>query len=254
MYPTGLNATDYRLLAACFGMNHRMRRTVQILDLDHNLIEDITSQFNDGQVNIDPTATVTRSATAAMFDPTHTIGLDTDNPAAGTVAPIYMLRLKRGMYVEALGAWHDIPLFTGPITRPSRDGDMLTIEAQGKESLAQELAWRPILLKKGMNKVSAIRKLMGSGAGETRFRMPATRAKLSKDITLSRAKSPWQVAGSIARGMGRTFYYDGAGYLVCTPKSTTSVFTFATGIGGTVASTSKIGYNEGEIHNLVRVS
>lgn len=254
MYPTGLNATDYKSLVACFGLNHRMRRTVQILDLNHNLVEDISQQFNDGQVNVDADSSPTRLATAVMFDPTHSIGLDTDDPAAGTVAPIYMLRLKRGMYVEALGVWHDIPVFTGPITRPSRDGDMLTIEAQGKEYLAQDLAWHTIVVKKGTNKVDAIHKLMGDGAGETRFRMPATTAKLTKDVTLSRSKTPWQVAKSIAKGMGRTFYYDGAGTLVVTPKSTTSVFTFSTGTGGTVCTPAKIGNNERDTVNLVYVT
>lgn len=254
MYPHGLSASEFQALVEAFGRPHRMRRAVQILDLNHNLIEDVTNEFNDGQVDIDSTATVTRSTAPQMFDPTHSIGLDTENPAAGTVAPIYMLRLKRGIFVEELDRWCDFPLFTGPITRPSRNGDMLTIEAQGKEYLAQDLAWRTMVLKKGMNKVTAIRKLMGDGVGETRFRMSATKGKLTKDITLSRTKSPWQVAKSIAHGMGRTFYYDGAGTLVVMPKSTTSVFTFTTGTGGTVVTPAKVGNNEAETKNMVYVT
>lgn len=253
MFPTGLSAADYAKFVTQLGTNHRMRRQVQILDLNHNLVEDVTSLFNDGQVNMDRTATVTRSATVHLFDPSHRIGLDTTSPGSGTVAPTYMLRLVRGIYVPTVG-WVDIPIFTGPITRPNRNSDMLTIEAQGKEYLAQDNVWVTMVLKAGMNKIHAIRTIMGQGTGETLYRFPATGSSLANDVNLSRTKTWWQVAHSIARSMGRSLYYDGAGYLVCQPKSTTPVFTFSTGTGGTVASPADIGTNEKAIYNLYYVT
>lgn len=247
---TGLSPADLQaaIKAACGP--HRMRRNVTICTLDHSVVADVTSAFVDGQVNIAASSEVSRSATVTLFDPTRSIGIDKANPAEGTVAPKYLLRLSRGLYVDALARWVDFPLGMLAFTKPGRVGDLLSIEAQGKESLAQLPVWQTLVLKKGTNKASAIRTAMSQLLGEKFFRISSTTATLTKDISIGRDATTWAVVKEIADGMGWSLFYDAEGYLVARPPSTAPVFLFRSGPGGSLASDVTVGFGS-EVYNRV---
>lgn len=250
----GLSPSDLAVTVEAMLDNHRIRRNVSICTLDHTLIEDVSEAFIEGQVNIASSAEVSRSATISLFDPTHQIGLDSANPATASVAPKYLLRLTRGLYVEALGRWVDFPVGMLPFTRPSRVGDVLTIEAQGKESLAQLPAWRTMTLKKGTNKAEAIRMAMEELCGEKFFRLETTSATLKANQTVSRDTNAWAIAKSIADSIGWQLFYDAEGYLVGRPKPVEPVFTFYASTsyrrGSLVGGAPAVGYGA-EVYNRV---
>lgn len=249
---SGLSPSDLAATIRAFSLPHRIRRSIVICTLDHAVVGDVTECFQDGQVNISAGSEVSRSASISMFDPTHQIGLDTENPAEGSISPKYLVRLHRGIHVDALGRWVDFPVGMLAITKPSRAGDVLTIEAQGKESLAQVPVWKTLVLKKGTNKVEAIRTAMSQLCGEQFFRMADTSATLSADVSIGRDTTVWAVIKDIADSMNWLLFYDADGYLACRPPSTDPVFLFHTGEvpGGTISGDVSIGYGE-DVLNLV---
>lgn len=241
----GLSAADLAAVVRCFGLPHRMRRTVRILELDHTPVEDVSVAFYDGQVNVNAGQGdgVSRSATVSLFDPTHAVGLDTANPGDGVVSPRYLMELKRGMYVDELARWVDIPAGVFWFTAPKRAGDILSIEGQGKEALARYGAIGQISFTASANKMTVIRTVLGA-IGETRFRLEPTTAKLGVAKTMTYDSNPWAFCQSIAASMGRQLFYDAEGYVVCRTVPSSAVFTFRQGNGGTIRSEPEFTYGE----------
>jgi len=249
----GINACERDELDAAFGSHHRIRRTVRILDLDHQLVEDVTDRFIDGQVNVDARATPSRSATVSLFDPSHLVGIDMASPFDGTVSPRYLLELHRGIYVDTLSRWVDIPVGVLWFTKPTRSGDILSIEAQGKEALALYPVVKQLSFSAGTNKMSVIRQIMAT-IGETRFRLDSTTERLGSTFTVDLSMNPWAACKVIADGMGRQLFYDAEGYLVCRVRPTAAQFTFRFGDGGTVRSDPQFTFSDGTVYNYVRAT
>jgi hypothetical protein len=239
------------VLVKAFARTHRIRQTVQIRDLDHNLVRDVSDRLLDGQVDVDSSnTTATRTASVTLFDPGNDIGFDQDNPARGIVSPKYLLRLKRGIYVDEWADWFDINVGTLVVTKPTRAGAVLTLEAQGKESLARKPATKQLLLPASMRKVDAITTVMHT-IGETRFRIEPSSAKLGKDFVLSTDSTPWDACKKIAKSMNRQLFYDATGFVVLRSKPTSPVFTFRYGNGGTILDDPQFSYDDGEFFNEV---
>lgn len=249
----GISSCERKSLARAFGLPHRIRRSVRILDLDHRLVSDVTDLFTDGQVNVDRHATVTRSATVSLFDPRSLVGIDTSDPNAGIVSPKYLLQLHRGIYVDELSRWVDIPVGVLWFTKPSRQGYTLSIEAQGKEAMAQYPTAKQISFTASANKMSAIRTIMAS-IGETRFRLDATNERLGKAFVVDLSMTPWQACKKIANSMSRQLFYDAQGYLVCRARPANAAYTFRMGDGGTVRSDPQFTYSDGVVYNYVRAT
>lgn len=252
----GLSATDLAAVVRCFGQPHRIRRSLQLLDLDHQPIEDVTSFFLEGQVNVNSGQGdgVSRSATISLYDPTHAVGLDVANVGEGTVSPRYLLQAYRGMFVDTLDRWVDIPAGVFWFNSPSRSGDILNIEGQGKEALARYGVVRQIAFTASANKMTVIRQILES-IGETRFRLESTTATMGKAWTLTYDTSPWAACQSIAAGMGRQLFYDAEGYVVCRTPSSSAVYTFRQGNGGTVRNADpSFGYSSDSAYNYVLAS
>lgn len=251
----GLSADDLAAVTRCFGLPHRIRRTLRILDLDHGPVSDVSAFFMDGQVNVNAGGgdDVSRSATISLFDPTRAIGLDTENYGEGVVSPRYLLAAHRGMFVDELDRWVDIPAGVFWFNAPKRSGDVLLIEGQGKEALARYGVVRQIAFSSVANKMAVIRAIMES-IGETKFRLEPTTAKLGKAWTLTYDTTPWAACQAIASGMGRQLFYDAEGFLVCRTTPTSPVFSFRQGNGGTVRSEPEFGYSSDTPYNYVRAT
>lgn len=254
----GLNSADFTAYEAVLGQSHQIRRTVHILDLDHAFIEDVSPFVVSGQVNVG-SGEVGRSATLTLFDPTHSIGFDTANPTEGTVAPKYLVRITRGIYVETIDRWVDVPLGVLWANKVTRSGDVLSIEAQGKEALGQYPYTYPASLAApgtmgaGFNKLYLIQAIMGQ-IGETRFAF--TQAESAAVTTAARVVTPedtwWGLCREIADSMGWLLFYNAEGYLECRPPTAAAVYTFARGIGGTLRDEGDIGYSTDGIINAVK--
>jgi hypothetical protein len=116
------------------------------------------------------------------------------------------------VWVEELEEWVSTGVMWGPITRFSRQGTEVTIEAHSKEGLglAPNLLWKTIKLHKGMYVTDAIKKLLREN-GETRFSLPDLNRRLHKDIIAARHTEPWRMAKRLSNSIDRQLYYDGRG-------------------------------------------
>jgi hypothetical protein len=249
----GLRRAELRDFHRALANHHGIRIRVTVLTLEHEPLGHTTDEVLDGQVNIDADAEVTRSLTLTFLDRRRAMDFDSDSPSNGALYANRMLRVAYEVRVDALGDWVNVPVFTGPITKLDRTGDEVTVECQGKELLALSQAWEPMTVKKGVNKVDAIRRILRERAGETRFDFPDLAAKLPKAVSLGRDSQPWLVAQKIADSLNRQLFYDGRG--VCRmrrfPGNTT--YTFTDGPRGDVMSPPQVVFSIDEVANTVWV-
>ena len=256
MINLGLSSADQRKFEAALSSSNPRRIidvAVTITDLEHGHISTVSDRLLDGQVNIDTTAEVSRSATLTLLDPDHTVGFDSDDPLDGQAYLDRMIRVEYGVYVDEVG-WVRVPIFHGPVVGVSRDADVLEVEAHGKEALARRASWKPRSFAKGLTRVGVIRAIMTELAGENRFILPSGwTARLAKPLSLGRQSSPWSHALILANSMRAQIFYDGAGNLRLRKRPVRHVYTFRDGPGGVITTAPKLAYEDRDLINTVHV-
>jgi hypothetical protein len=252
----GLNSADLKLFNQSLATHHSVRITVQLLSLNHAYLADLSDQLLDGQVSIDSTAEVTRSLTIELFDPDHTLKIDSTAPADGALFYDRMIRVVYSVKSEILPRWVDVPIFCGPITKMVRNVDKINVECQGKESLLipPAVSNKSHVFGKGWKRSSLVRTLMGGYGGETKFSIPDYGAATAGPVTMTSESNIWQLAKSVNGSFAtRQLFYDGRGVLVMRNTPQTSTYTFSTGPGGTVTTTPTIDYDISSVRNVVKV-
>ncbi len=229
--------------------SHRVRVQVELLDLNHNLVDDLSGLRTEGsvQISVGDNSGPTRSASLSLFDPTDL--LDLDNAATTTAGANRLFKISRGVYVGS--RWVDVPIIVGPLNRASRQGDVLALEIQDKTALMLDEG-RSFTVKKGTNIATAMRQI-ASKFGEKRVRIANSTKKTGKDRVIGKDFSPWQALNSLASALGWALFYSADGYLTARPRSSTPVFTFAAGTGGTLLGGIQIGYRQEDMVNRVIV-
>jgi len=248
--PLGLSVAHHRAFEEQLRGTAKLRVRVRMQNLDGDTLSELTDRLADGQVNIDTTGEADRQCGLTLDDPHHTLNLDSSGPSDGALYADRMIRADWGLYVDALGEWVDVPVFTGPVVTMSRNGASVELSCLGKEHLAKGQCWRPLTLKKGMNTVHAIRTILAERAGETRFAFGTTKHRLPKDVALDRMAQPWAAARALAASLGRQLYYDGAGVCRLRTPPRTSLFTFN---GELVMSDPSVTYDLSTVINTVWV-
>jgi hypothetical protein len=225
--PLRLRADELRSFHAALRETGTYQVEVSLLNLDGDEVSRVTPEVLDGQVDVDADADVTRQCSLTLYDPSHSLQLDSDSPDDGALHADRMLHVVYSVLVPALNDRVDVPVFTGPIVSFERSDDEVSIHALGKEELALNEIWRPLTLKKGMSKVEAIRTILAERTGETRFDFPEIdKPRLPHRVSLGRMVSAWKRARRIARSMNRQLYYDGRGVCRLRVRPRRPVFTF----------------------------
>lgn len=256
MIALGLSAADLALFNRSLTTHHSVKVTVQVLNLSHAYLADLSSQLLDGQVSIDADGEVTRSLTIQFRDPEHSIQLDSSAPTDGALYYDRMIRIIYSVKSELLPRWVDVPIFCGPITKMSRTSDVVNVEAQGKESLVlpPAAAYYPRTYGKGWGRASLVREIMSTYGGETKFSIPAYGDKTPGPVVLAAESSIW---GTVKKVNGssstRHLFYDGRGVLVMRSTPRTATYTFKTGPGGNVTTLPNVDYDISNVRNVVRV-
>ena len=252
MIDLGLAAADYKAFVLALADPHSVRIDVAVLTLDEDELSRITPHILGGQVDVDADGDeTTRSLTLTVDDPNHALHLDSDNPDDGA---LYADRMIRVVYSVNAGLSErvDVPVFTGSIQDLERDGDQITITAQGKDSLGSGWIWRPITIKKGARKSDAIRTILSERTGEKNFDIPDVTVRLPKALSLGRAASAWPRCRKIAQSMNRQLYYDGAGVCRLRLRPRRPVFTFkADDAAANVTSRIKVTHDFSKVKNAV---
>lgn len=249
-----------------------MRTQITILDRREKPISQLTvpaGNMESGTVTVDAQADITRSLAMTFVDPKRRLGFDAASPAKGALYADNMIRVERGVKVPGIG-WIDIPVFWGPVTNFERDSSEVTIEAQGKESLALDphFATNGYMLKKGRRIDDAIRDVMDR-MGETRYNMPDLPGRLANHRAVEADDEPWDVVkfgwssqkkvfhgkgknrrgskvdveyGGLVKHAGHFYaFYDGHGRLTVRRRSGTALFTFKE--GRDLLSVPKVGFD-----------
>ena len=211
---TGALAADSISIRINITLLNNNEKEIGSLSADNDYEKAVTKDIPgvvSGQVDMDMEAEIERQLQITLYDPQQKLSFDKTNP----FAPLYMDRhvsAEHLTWVEALDEWVNSGVMWGPITRFSRTGAEVTIEAHSKEALglAPNLLWTTIKLHKGMYVTDAIKKLLRQN-GEQRFSLPDINRKLHKDIIAARHTQPWKLAKRLAASIDRQLYYDGRG-------------------------------------------
>jgi hypothetical protein len=254
MMNLGLTSTERRAYERALRSSHVRSLDVDVLNLNGDVLSSIKPVFMGGQVTVDLDAEVTRSASLTFLDPRHALSFDTDSPDDGALYADRMIRVRYGIYVDALTQWVYAPVFVGPVTKLSRMGEVVQVEAHGKESLVRGAIWRPLTLKKGWTIADSIRTVMRERGGETMFSFPDVGTKLPNDRSLDRFAEIWKTSLSLARSLDRQLFYDGSGRLVLRSLPNAVSYEFSTGNGGDVLSPPSVSYELADVKNTVEVT
>lgn len=273
MIALDLDPNQMRELLLLLRTNHALRIGVTMLDLNHKSLGSISTRFISGSLDIDADADVTRSLKLDLLDADRGLNLDKESPNDGAVFIDRMVSVTYGVGRLDRTVWYDIPIFTGPITKVDRDGVVVSIEAQGKEAVSEDNPWRAKSWKPGGLKTALIRAILAT-TGETRFKFESSKAKVpvrvaietrkdgkDKDkkpekvrkiirFALGRDATPFNLAKSVASGMGMQLFYDARGVARLRRKPSKSVFTFN---GSNMMSIPQVGYSIENVVNAVEV-
>lgn len=257
MLPLGLRAADQALFHRLLRNPHTVQPTVQVLNLDHKPVADVSHMLVDGAVNISNDTNVSRSCAVSLYDPKGHIGFGDNDPSDGALFLNNMLRVILSYtspdLPDRLG-WIDVPVFCGPVVGLSRDAYTLSVDALGKEHFGLRAVWEPRSYG-GNYYVDLIRWIMRQ-SGETRFDIPGVR-----DIpritgfgpTLWPQSHPWWHAQQLAKGIDRQLFYDGRGVLRLRKRPRNPCWTFADGQHGTITTRPQVAYDVEKVRNLVWV-
>lgn len=152
------------------------------------------SKILSGQVDIDANASVTRSATVTFVDEKGKLRFEAHSPAHGAVFVDRFISIVYEVWLPKYQEWAKIPLFWGPISGYSRNGAEVTVEAMGKERLLQapHTVFKGYTLKKGTSIHDCIKNI-ARRQGETRFRIPRLKSKLTRPRGVHRGAVPWKL-------------------------------------------------------------
>ena len=233
-------SAGYDAYLAALTASHRIRVTVTIRDRNEQPAKTIElPQMLTGAVQVDASQAVTRSLAMTYLDPANKLTFDSANPAAGATYADNFISVVYSVETE-LG-WVDVPVFWGPVTGYSRAGAEVTVEAQGKESLALDpyLVVNGYNLHRNMLVGDAVAAVMGK-IGEQRVKLGMVTGRLHNHRAVIRGHQPWQVCvggdsdangkplpGLMSKAGGHPLlYYDGTGTLRAKRRGGSPVYTF----------------------------
>lgn len=244
MINLGLTNLQYQQYCSTLSTSHSIRVTVKVLNRDEVEVKSIPhAVVLDGGVSFDATQTISRSLTIKFLDPDHQLTFDQNNPSQVALFADNFIQIKYGVWVPAMTAWVDMNVFTGPITKFSRQGPEVTVEAMGKESLGLDphLVVADYNLAKGLLVRNAMKDVM-TRMGETKFHLDSVSGRLHSHRPVTKGESPWHiVAGGpsdsataiggrpslVRKANNRPYiYYDGSGFMTSKEKNSQNKWTF----------------------------
>ena len=254
MIPLGLSASEQVQFHKGLVDSHAIRVGVRVLDLDHNVMSVVRGRVLSGQVDVDVSGDVERTASLTILDQDGALNLDAPDARAGGAFMDRMVAITYGVWSVYLPRWVDVPVFVGPITSMSRDGAVVTLGAQGKESLLLGPCSYNYTYPKGAYKTGIITDLLARN-GEQFMDVPQWNTKTTKPVTLAPLTTVWPLVKSVARSWGEgNMTYDGRGYARLHRYNRSSIWTFHRGRGGSLTSEPKLTYNMENVRNLVVVT
>ncbi len=230
--PFGTAVIDLDAYHAALASHAEPETKVEILTAVHEPVAEVTAVTLPGaQFNFPgEDAEVSRTLQLDLYDPDHALQLDSDSPADGAVYADRFVRVTQTIASPLLAVPASVYAFTGPLVQFKRNGDVVSVEAQGKEQRARTDV-PSLVCQKGMYVVDTIEKIMVQACGESvgRLSFPSNLTeKIPNVVTVGRVEElwPWTVCLKLARSIGKQLFYNGEGVLVLREAPAAPVFTF----------------------------
>lgn len=236
MIPLGLTATEqaefHKVIKGLVADAIEVDIRVHLLDMEERFVADLSSWLLGGQVVVNADEDVTRSLQVTLLDPDGRASIDASSPGTGTHLN-RMITVSYGVWVDAIGKrgeWVRVPVFRGPLSKVTRDGEVLEIEALGKEHLLRDDAGWSHVYAKGLTRTGVIRDIL-IRSGERRYVVPSWKPKTGKSSIMPKIGTvekkpkkgkkaprnrwdrshPWSWITAIARSMRAQAWFDGSG-------------------------------------------
>jgi hypothetical protein len=222
-----LSVANRALYLAALTESHRIKVSFGVYDGNEALIGPMEGNVLAGQVDVDASADITRTLSMTVEDPTGKFSFD-------PIGPLYadkFVGVSYSVYVAALSDYVDVPVFFGPVSRYSRDGHTVQVEAVGKESLMMP----PVLMNYPATPVdgyvASFIKAAAQAFGETKFRLGSMAGvpvsggdRNMLDAAKAKAGSVWAELKKLAAAHSFQLFYDAEGYLTARrfPKNTSA--------------------------------
>lgn len=209
MLHLGLLDDERRALYQTLVQSHRIQLDIALLNQDEQEITSLTAPINkvvSGSVQLDATASITRSLDLTVLDNHRKLRFERHSPAHGSVFADNFVSVRYEVYVPdtvvtldgetiaGIGDWVSIPVFWGPLSAYARNGAEVSLEAQGKESLMLDphFATHGYTIDRNTRLDDAIRHV-AEKAGETRFALPDLDHKLNSARSVAGHSEPWLI-------------------------------------------------------------
>lgn len=202
--------------------HHRVRPEVYILNNNRQYLANATNNLVSGTVDMDATASVSRSGKVSFLDPRNSLALDYSDSS------LYNRFIQIIYCVAPLASelWYKVPIFTGPIASVMKDGVITNVEFKGSEVLAQNGLLNPYTYPAGLGRSSVITHAMAEFAGEISWTdQMAGQMPLGDPWSIDRGDNIWERLKELADGMAAKLYYDGNGSIRISPKTTAPIMT-----------------------------
>lgn len=250
-----LKPSNHRAYISALRSTHWIRVRVFVHGSFENRNGPIEGDVVSGQVDVDSSQDITRTATVTLADGRGRFGW---SPNSRVFADDF-LAIEYGVWIGT--EWVDVPIFFGPVSRFAREGGQITIDAVGKESLL--MPPRPYTFPKDPINIAG-RKLkdyvrhQAASMGETKFRLGAMgNARISKNEASDAAKDKeqglWGYLKKLAQSNGFDLFYDAEGELTAQPVRGRKGFHFGDGENGVILSEPNVNYDLNELRNVVVV-
>lgn len=213
-------------------------------------------KVQDGSLTLDRTQRIKRSGSVTLYDPSHELDVDTDDPFDGVLTEDrharLMLRIKSPL-LPAEGI--DLPLHTGVVSNPQRKGAALSVELRGKECLWPTASWVAREWAGNTLKSDLIREILINIIGEPTVVIPRQDDRLpKKGLTLARGEDLGKLLGDLTAGMGMEIIYRADGVPVLREPPDDPAFVVEDGEGGTLVEAPSVSTKTSDVFNAVRVS
>src|SRR3954470_18547944 len=223
--------TEYESYLNTLVNSHRIRTLIKLYDSDENFLGVLDKQLSSGQVDVDTTADVERSASLVFADVPPKFLFQQGQQSETAIFSDNMIGIEYIVEVPSINKDVVIPVFFGPVSRFQRDGQEITIEAQSKEALLQPpVVWGRYLKNAGLDFINddikyahkLLRAILRS-TGEKDSNMYFSNfdnVKLPKGFKLPKApENLWDVCQKIVQAANSVYkhdaiyrlYYDGRG-------------------------------------------
>lgn len=247
----GLRDSELEELKLLLKTPHWIKVTIQILDMNHTVLSDVSHMMLSGQVNFDTSSdNVYRTLELELSDPESELGINPDSPENGALFMNRMIKVVYSVAPPAPTKWYDIPLFVGPVTSLSRDSLTAKIGAAGKDSLALSTLFETETFKRHQKLTDLIVKVLKHVLGETKYAVPDLPRRTDKQVRIGAGTAPLSMLRKWADAVGYFLFWDGRGIAQVRLLSSKTLHTYDS---SNVTSDVTFSYDPSTVINAVRV-